>query len=130
MISWAIDSGSVKYPASLGNYQYWPFIGNTAYAKKKSNAVKTSMLSFRLDQNYPNPFNPSTTIKYEIPENGFVSLKVFNILGQEVASLVNEVKTAGQYQAYFNATKLSSGIYIYRLETSRNSEKRKMLLLK
>ncbi|MBI3124102.1 MAG: T9SS type A sorting domain-containing protein [Ignavibacteriales bacterium] len=85
---------------------------------------------YDLSQNYPNPFNPTTNIKFSIPEQGFVSLKVYNTLGQEVATLVNEVKSSGSYQVDFNASNLSSGIYIYKLNTGKVSLSKKMLLVK
>jgi len=85
---------------------------------------------YSLEQNYPNPFNPSTLIKYDIKKDGFVSLKVYNILGKEVASIVNEVKRAGRYEVEFNGSNLGSGIYYYRLQAGEFSETRKMLLLK
>ncbi len=86
--------------------------------------------SYLLHQNYPNPFNPTTTIKYSIPRTSFVSLKVYDILGKEVTTLVNEEKPQGNYKVEFNADKLSSGIYIYQLSTNNYISSRKMLLLK
>ncbi|MDZ7625231.1 MAG: T9SS type A sorting domain-containing protein [Ignavibacteriaceae bacterium] len=71
---------------------------------------------FTLEQNYPNPFNPSTTIRYSIPSSEFVTLKVYDVLGNEVATLVNEEKPAGSYEMNFNAAGLSSGIYFYALQ--------------
>ncbi len=93
---------------------------------------------FRLSQNYPNPFNPSTTIGYSIMQEAFVSLKVYNILGKEVAIIVNETKLPGEYEADFNASGLSSGVYIYRLQAVSHStgsvpiyvQTRKMILLR
>ncbi len=88
---------------------------------------------YQLLQNYPNPFNPSTRIKYALPEDGFVSLKVFDILGREVATLVDENKTAGYYETEFNPNQFggaSSGIYIYRLATKKFVQTRKMLFMK
>ncbi len=85
---------------------------------------------YDLQQNYPNPFNPTTTISYQIPTTGFVSLKVFNILGQEVAKLVNEVKAPGIYKVEFDAGKLNSGNYFYQIESKNFSEVRKMMLTK
>jgi hypothetical protein len=93
---------------------------------------------FLLSQNYPNPFNPSTTIQYAISSNQFVSLKVYDILGNEVASLVNEGKPAGNYQVSFNGAQLTSGIYFYRIQAGDPStgsgqgfvETKKMVLLK
>ena len=86
--------------------------------------------SFILQQNYPNPFNPATKIKYSISLSGLVALKVYNLLGEEVAALVNEYKSAGNYEIQFDASELSSGIYFYKLETSDFSETKKMVVLK
>ncbi len=86
--------------------------------------------SFTLEQNYPNPFNPTTTISFTLPESGFVTLKVYNMLGQEVATLVNEVKAAGNYKATLNAKDLSSGTYIYSLKSGDTQITKKMTLLK
>ncbi len=86
--------------------------------------------SFDLAQNYPNPFNPSTSIRFSIPEEGFVTLKVFNIIGQEVATLVNEVKTTGNYEVSFDASQLTSGIYFYTINTGNYSQTKKMMLIK
>ena len=83
-----------------------------------------------LNQNYPNPFNPRTIISYEISEKSFVSLKIYDVLGNEITVLVNEEKPAGYYEMEFNAAELSSGIYFYKLNTGRNSEIKKMVLLK
>ena len=85
---------------------------------------------FILKQNYPNPFNPSTTIKYQIPENGFVSLKVYDVLGNEITTLVNEEKLAGSYEVEFNAEGLTSGIYFYKLQFNSFTETKKMILMK
>lgn len=85
---------------------------------------------FRLNQNYPNPFNPTTTISYTIPMMSNVSLKVFNILGKEVATLVNETKNAGNYSINFNASGLSSGVYFYQLTTDNITSTKKFTLMK
>jgi photosystem II stability/assembly factor-like uncharacterized protein len=85
---------------------------------------------YELSQNYPNPFNPTTTINYAIPTDGLVSMKIYNILGQEVATLVNKVQVAGVYQATFNASSLSSGVYFYKIESGSFSSIKKMMLLK
>ncbi len=85
---------------------------------------------FILQQNYPNPFNPSTTIKYSIPTSEFVTLKVYDALGKEVATLVNEEKPAGSYEVEFNAAELSSGIYFCKLQSGSFVETKKMILLK
>jgi len=86
--------------------------------------------SFTLEQNYPNPFNPSTTINYEIPTSGIVSLKVYDVLGKEIATLVNEEKPAGIYEVNFNAVNLPAGVYFYRLQTGDFVQTKKMILLK
>ena len=85
---------------------------------------------FALEQNYPNPFNPTTTIEYSIPESGNVKLEVYNSLGEEVATLVNKFEEAGNYELTFNASKLSSGIYYYRIECENFVQVRKMVLIR
>ena len=85
---------------------------------------------YSLDQNYPNPFNPSTFIRFSIPEAGFVSVKVYDILGKEVKSLVNKNMEPGVYNTQFNANDLNSGIYVYKLEANSFVQVRKMMLLK
>jgi len=86
--------------------------------------------SYSLSQNYPNPFNPSTTIKYQIPQLSFVSLKVFNLIGKEIVTLVNEEKPAGIYEVTWYAENLPSGIYFYQLKAGDFIESKKMILLK
>jgi hypothetical protein len=85
---------------------------------------------FALNQNYPNPFNPSTAIQFSIPSAQNVRLTVYNVLGQQVASLVNQNLSAGVHTANFNASALSSGVYFYRLEAGNNIAVKKMLLIK
>jgi photosystem II stability/assembly factor-like uncharacterized protein len=89
-----------------------------------------SMLDYSLGQNYPNPFNPTTTIKYNIPESGFTTIRVYNLLGSEVATLVNEVKPQGTYEVSFSSAELPSGVYFYSMEVNSFREIRKMILLK
>ena len=86
--------------------------------------------NFELKQNYPNPFNPSTTLSFVIGHSSFVSLKVYDLLGREVATLVNETKTPGNYEVNFNAPNLPSGIYLYKLQAGSLTESKKMILLK
>jgi hypothetical protein len=85
---------------------------------------------FALHQNYPNPFNPTTTIKYQIPELSFVTLKIYDVLGSEIITLVNEEKSIGNYEVDWNASGLPSGIYFYKLQAGNFVETMKMLLLK
>lgn len=87
-------------------------------------------LSFDLFQNYPNPFNPSTTIDYQLPLTKHVSLKIYDAIGREVATLVNEVKEAGYHSVHFDATKFSSGIYFARLSSGGKSQIRKLVMMK
>ena len=101
---------------------------------EKENVIPTE---FKLEQNYPNPFNPSTNIKYVISSNAFVTLKVYDVLGNEVTTLVNEEKSAGNYDVRFDISKLSantqglsSGIYFYRLQTGDLSITKKMTFVK
>jgi hypothetical protein len=108
-------------------YNQWNFANEAKSVKQVDGAAPTQ---FELSQNYPNPFNPSTVINYSIPVNGLVSLKVFNVLGQEVATLVNEMQTVGNYKATFNANSLSSGVYFYKIEAGNFTSVKKMMFLK
>jgi hypothetical protein len=85
---------------------------------------------FWLSQNYPNPFNPSTTIKYELPKSSVVRLSVFDMLGREVSMLVNERRDAGVHKATFDASGLSSGVYLYRLTAGSFVQSRKLIVLR
>jgi hypothetical protein len=111
---WAIDNVTVKGSPTVGITQNGSNIP-TVYA---------------LSQNYPNPFNPTTNIKFDLPKQGFVSLKVYDVIGKEVATLVNEVKSAGSYNVDFNGTNLSSGVYFYRLESGSFIDVKRMILIK
>jgi hypothetical protein len=86
--------------------------------------------TYNLFQNYPNPFNPSTTIRYQIPKPGAVTLNMYDILGREVATLVNENKIEGSYDYSFNASRFASGIYIYQLRVNDYVSSKKMILIK
>jgi hypothetical protein len=87
-------------------------------------------IRFSLSQNYPNPFNPSTTIRYELPENSLVNLVVFDDIGREIETLVNEKQSAGIYETSFNGSQYPSGVFFYRLKTDGFVETKKMILLK
>ena len=101
-------------------------------AGKKAAVVPLASVpvQFDLSVNYPNPFNPSTTIRFALPEDNHVSLKVYDIIGKEVATLVNEQKSAGHYTVRFEASRLSSGIYFYQIQAGKFYDSKKMLLLK
>ena len=121
------DSG---YIAS-GIYQHNIFISKVApsvTALKQSDNNVTQ--SFALSQNYPNPFNPSTTIEFDLPKTSEVNLKIFNILGEEVTTLVSDRLSAGSYSYEWDASKLASGVYLYRLQAGNYVETRKMVLMK
>jgi hypothetical protein len=85
---------------------------------------------YSLSPNYPNPFNPTTVIAYSIPKSGNISLKIYDLLGREVATLVNEIKQAGNYEVKFDGSKLASGIYLYRIQSGNFNYTRKMILIK
>ncbi|MCL4279763.1 MAG: T9SS type A sorting domain-containing protein, partial [Ignavibacteriaceae bacterium] len=93
-------------------------------------STNETIYDYILRQNYPNPFNPTTQISFSLKENSFVSLKVYDILGREVAVLVNEVLTAGNHQVQFNGSSLKSGIYFYEIRTDKFRDMRKLVLLK
>ncbi len=110
--------------------------GNSAWSDELSSIITSigseSLLPdvFALSQNYPNPFNPSTTIKYQLPLASNVSIKLYDVLGKEIAILVNEFKSAGFYEINFNAVSLTSGVYFYRIEAGDFVQINKMILLK
>ncbi len=85
---------------------------------------------YSLSQNYPNPFNPSTIINYSIPKASFVTIRVYDVLGKDVATVVDEYKPIGKYSVKFDASKLTSGNYFYRIQTSNYSETKKLILMK
>jgi hypothetical protein len=116
-----------------GNYTYRlkqiDFDGTFSYSDEVNVEVEIPIV-YALEQNYPNPFNPSTTIKYSIPEEGFVKLAVYNMLGEEVATIVNASRKAGRYEVNFNATGLASGVYVYRIEAANYIASKKLMLMK
>jgi hypothetical protein len=103
----------------------------TGSADPNSSYVNENKIQdYYLSQNYPNPFNPFTTIRYQIPTTEIVSLKIYDVLGRELLSLVNEEKPAGSYKVEFDAARFSSGIYFYSLTAGKFRETKKMVLLK
>ena len=119
---------------SSGKYQYRlkqiDFSGTFTYSNNIEIYVSLTPLAFSLEQNFPNPFNPVTKISYALPSAATVDLKVYNVLGQLITTLVNEESPAGFYEVDFNATNLPSGVYIYRIRAGLFVETKKMLLLK
>lgn len=114
-------------------YWGWMYVDYLATPSILSTGVEnTSSLptNFSLEQNYPNPFNPSTTINFNVAKASNVKLTVYNVLGQKVATLVDERMNAGTYNVKFDARKLASGIYFYRLEAGAFTSNKKMMLIK
>jgi hypothetical protein len=112
----------------------YTIIRGTIYRINKVTSVgpknKEIPTKFMLYQNYPNPFNSSTTISYDLPERSRVKLSIYNLLGQEVATLVNDEQEPGRYNVKFDASDLPSGVYFYRLEAGKFIEQKKMILIK
>jgi hypothetical protein len=102
--------------------------GGISFVEKDNNS--TLPKDYTLSQNYPNPFNPTTTINFSVPKSEYVKIKVYDILGRDVVTLVNENKPVGNYKVEFNAGKLTSGVYFYRMESGSYSQTKKLLLLK
>ncbi|MEJ2103096.1 MAG: T9SS type A sorting domain-containing protein, partial [Ignavibacteriaceae bacterium] len=105
------------------------FDGSFQYSDVVNSEVN-SVMEFRLQQNYPNPFNPSTKIRFSVPEKNFVNLSVFNLMGENVIEIVNEVKDSGEYEVSFNGSDLPSGIYIAKISSGEFNKTIKMSLLK
>jgi hypothetical protein len=116
-----------------GIYQYRlkqiDFDGSYSFSKTVEVNLHTPA-HFELNQNYPNPFNPSTTISYSVPNASQVVIKIYNVIGKEVSTLVNESKPAGNYQVKLDAKDLPSGIYFYKIQAGNFSDVKKMILLK
>jgi hypothetical protein len=119
---------------SAGIYQYrlkqMDYDGSFEYSNEIEVYVGIAPKEFVLEQNYPNPFNPSTTIKFQLPNDGMVTLKVYDILGNEVTTLINEQKPQGRYEVNFNASQLASGVYVYKLRAGDFISSKKMIHLK
>jgi len=139
----AYNNGTSSNPFTLiapGPGSYTVFAGYAGPLKWDSASVSISVTDvgenhsnpteYRLYDNYPNPFNPSTTIRYSLPEAAFTSIKIYDVVGNEVAVAINEMKTAGTHQETFNAAGLSSGVYYYTIQAGSFKETRKMILMK
>jgi len=122
------------YDVVTGQYNYRikqiDFDGNMTYYNLAETVVFGAPDRFELSQNYPNPFNPNTTISFSIPQKSDVSVKIYDILGNEVTTLVNETREAGRYNVNFNASNYSSGVYFYTIKAGNFNETKKMTLLK
>jgi len=139
-LSWTLNNeGQTSFPS------FWVWANNSKVITGTSGGIWNSTVSyvtpveksldnlpsyFSIAQNFPNPFNPSTIIKYDIPKESFVTIIVYDALGREVIELVNKQKSAGSYQETFNAAKLASGIYFYRIQAGSFVETKKMILMR
>lgn len=120
-----IPSGKYNYRLKQIDYN-----GNYEYFNLSAEVIVGVPAKFELSQNFPNPFNPATMISYQMPVSGFVSLNIYDITGKVVAELVNEVKDAGYYTVKFDASKLSSGMYFYKIQAGEFTSIKKMMLVK
>ena len=128
LVTSLLVNGTNLFAATLGSCVWVrPLSQMITGVKEKQNNLPTN---FSLQQNYPNPFNPSTVINYSIPKTSLVTIKVYNVLGKEMATLVNEEKIAGNYSVQFSGSKLSSEIYFYRMQAGDFVQTKKLLLLK
>jgi len=110
----------------------WAFAQNLGFTVQTVSGIinNSNPVSFGLEQNFPNPFNPSTQINYNIVNKGLVTLKIFDVLGKEVAVLVNENQEPGKYYAMFNGDNISGGVFYYKLESDGRTDTKKMILVK
>ena len=122
------DASTVAGEAIVFDAMKWRYIDSTETAIDEQNV--SHPLEFRLEQNYPNPFNPVTVISWQLAVNSHVTLKIYNILGNEIETLVNEYQKTGSHMIKFNASRLASGIYIYTINTNGFSASRKLVLLR
>jgi hypothetical protein len=142
-LSGALDTGDdyfvkTSYVGAFGGNNWllgWTALDQIGYLADITTGVAVEFnnnlpSSFELAQNYPNPFNPSTTISFSLPQSSEVQLNVYNILGQQVASLVNSSMNAGTYNINWDASNLSSGMYIYRLKAGTTVLTNRMILMK
>ncbi|MBN2087341.1 T9SS type A sorting domain-containing protein [Candidatus Peregrinibacteria bacterium] len=126
-----INDAGTKY----SSFAYWGWGPENVYFDAENigtsiNELPGKVEEFSLAQNYPNPFNPTTNIEYSIAEAGLVELKIYNILGEEMTTLVNQFQNASKYRIDFNAANLSSGIYFYRITSGKFTDVKKMILIK
>ena len=124
------DLDSVKTNLIKGTAIETPTSGSPVQSLSLDHLSLQIIRSYTLLQNYPNPFNPTTNIEFRIADVGFVTLKVYDVLGRRVATLVNRVEQPGNYEVQFNGSRLASGVYFYRLVAGKHVITKKMLLLK
>jgi len=139
----AIDQGPIiamveNYRSSLlwdnfmANPEIRPMLDEIGFVDDLTGLEEVTSIEFdyKLYDNYPNPFNPSTSIKYSVPNTSDVKLEVFNLIGEKISTLVNEVKQPGTYEVTFSAGNLSSGVYFYKISANEFSDVKKLMLLK
>ncbi len=125
------NGNAMSLPGALRSSRYYTQTYNPVTSTLTSIIDGNLVLDeFKLYQNYPNPFNPSTLISYQIPKSGYVTLKVYDVLGREIKTLVKELKAAGAHKVIFDASNLASGMYIYKIQVDNFSSIKKMMLLK
>lgn len=126
----AVKNISAFWASTFDRYGFVNFVVDNSVGADKRKAQEGIVSVFSLDQNYPNPFNPKTMISYQMPVNGFVTLKIFDVLGREVTTLVNERKDRGRHSVEWKGENRPSGVYLCRLQTGSFCETRKMILLR
>jgi hypothetical protein len=136
-VNTGLTSNLVLSVAVNGNYLFASIVGRGLWKRPLSDIIsdvetqKTNIPDgYMLYQNYPNPFNPVTTISYSLPKTANVQIKVFDLLGREIATLVNEVKPVGSYKVKFDGSQLTSGIYFYQMKAGDFISTKKLILLK
>ncbi len=130
IISLSVDNLDRIWFGDLGTGNLLMFDGSNIITLTSVSDESYLHFDFQMSQNYPNPFNPLTTVKYQIPEISFVTIKVYDVLGRKVSTLINEEKSIGSYEVEFDATGLSSAIYFYRIQADDFTQVKKMILLK
>ncbi len=128
-VSYPIEN-EIKFTSPARSVQMIMIEGGSNYISAIDETSSEMIHSYHLSQNYPNPFNPSTLISYQLPASTLVVLKVFDVIGREIETLVNEHQNAGNHSVKFDASNLPSGVYFYRIETGKYRDTRKLLLLK
>ena len=120
--------GVTQDASHINQVGFWYQVGSLVTSVEHTPNVLP--IEFRIDQNYPNPFNPTTTIRFSIPKPSSVTLKLFDMLGREVATLVDEDLQSGECKVIFDATGLTSGVYFYRIQAGEFTQLKKLMLLK
>jgi len=131
-ISGTLGQNLIGVSSNANNTSNAGFWYQTAELVTSVEQIETELLpnEFRLEQNYPNPFNPSTTIQFAVPQTSNVTIRIYDILGREVATLIDEKYQPGQYKVIFEAGQLASGLYVYRIQAGDFRETKKLMLLR